>query len=1093
LECKADNRMEENGNKLGKMGLAMIEVFVEIKLGDKYNRRLAAQTEEYGAIKEALQNTANQLWKDWTDKQPWNAFFIDLPKKKELLINLKQAARKFYAHPTNMDFSGVLTEILHGHDGLSPEDVQKAVGDYTTTLAEQLLLVDKGFHKNMRKHSGKRKVKPLPLEEDPPVNQPQPSNSPTLQVPSAVQVEVVAVPVPRASLARLPVIKIPKPSQLPKCSHFPELPPDPSFVGREDFLLNLARWLKGSSPETIIPVAILTGMEGIGKTWLAREFAHRYGRYLPGGVFWLNFAQPDLIPYEVAECSGLSYLTPLEIRVRQVVSDWKGSKPRLLIFDNCEDPLVLEKWLPTTGGSRVLVTSRQEDWDLGPKVQMPLPPLSRPASLTLLRELGGIPEGNDRYLDAIACELEDIPLAIQKAGSFLRFYHRVVRPRKYLNILRQSSPQRVHSARIGEFSPAENELKVERTVAIGIDRLLEGEDANRQSLDLLRQIAVCVAGEFIPPELFTATPSGTTDMHSLQEGLNKLQGMGLVELNEMGEVRMHRLVAWLIREILQGREAQSRVEKAILSVAVTSNQTGNLDRIWPLLVHLKYFTDQNLRKKNRQAARLATELGNYLESIGDFPGARSYFKQAMEINRKILGEEHPDTTTSFNKLGGLLVKMGNYSGARPFFRHSLDIHRKVLGDAHPDTASSLNALGGLMANLGEYGASQQYYDQSLAIRRRALGENHPDTASSLNALGGLLARMGDYPAARQYCEQALAIRRQVLGEDHPDSAASLNNLGEVLQAMGDLEGARSCYEQALTIRRKVLGEDHLETAACLTNLGELLKLKGDYPGARNYYMQALAIRKNVLGETHPATLASLSNLGNLLQVKGDESGANAYFEQVQAIQRKIQEENRPATPSRTGLLALPWRTRIALAALLVFAVTVISWQVFSQRNVSSTSENYLIPTPSEVGAAPNAFLFPQLGPKVTRTPSRTPTITRTRMPSPTNTRYMSPTPTNTVPYVILPSRTPTKTAPPTRYPSAIPPSATPRNNTVPTNTPTFVPTPTSALPTLVPTDTPFFITPTVAPPDTPVPPTDIPIPPSATTAPIGTKEVSSGI
>ena len=1140
--------MAKTGRKLGKMGLAMLDFFIEIRLGDKYNKKPSAQMEEQIAIKKAMQNTASRLWKDWADKRPWNALFIDLPKDKGLLIDLKQAARKFYQHPTDMDFSGVLVTILSEHNELSPEAVQAAVGEYTTTLAEELLLVDKSFHDNMKEQPGqlnkehvpekkeqeervfqdariKQKKRPVKniskpsletdtgsilksveeeilltaqvkLKEQPFKDLPEP----TLKTGDGIiitEVEEVTLKAARASLRNFPAKRVLKPSKLPKCSHFPELPPDPLFVGREDFLLQLAGWIKGTSTEHIIPVAILTGMEGIGKTCLAREFAYRYGRYFPGGVFWSSFAQPDMIPYEVAECSGLSYHTPLGIRVRQVQSDWKSDIPRLLIFDSCEDPLILEKWLPNAGGSRVLVTSRQDHWELERKIQLfPLTPLARKASLTLLRGYPEYSDTDDPTLDAISNDLEDVPLANHLAGGTLRMLRQVMSPEAYLNAIRQPGRLRVHSTRNGEFSPVENDLKVERIVAIGIERLSEGGDANRQSLDLLRQIACCVPGEFVPRELFTANiASGLTGELALEKGLNKLLGMGLVEQNKVGELRMHRLVAWLVREILPDGGAQSRVEKAILSVAVAANQNGNLERIWPLLVHIKHFTDQMLKKKNRQAARLATELGIYLVSIGDYAGARLYFTQAVEINRKILGEEHPDTTVSHNNLGRLLVRMGDYVGARPYFRHSLEIHRKVLGEEHPDTASSLNDLGEVAANLGDFAGAWRYYDQALAIRRRILGENHPDTASSLNALGGIMARLGDYPAARQYCEQALAIRRQVLGEEHPDSAASLNNLGEVLQAMGDQEEARSCYGQALAIRRKVLGDEHPESAASFTNIGGLLQAMGDYSGARNTYEQALAIRKSVLGEAHPATLASLNNLGNLLLAMGDQTGANTYFEQALAINQKIQDENRPTTPSRTGLLALPWRARIALVALLVLAVTVIGWQVFSQRNVSSTSINWFIATPSEVGAAPNAWLFPQLGPRPTRTASRTPTATRTRTPSPTPTKYLSPTPTDTPLNIIVPTKTRTRT--PTRF-IPLPTTPVPTNtHTGPTDTPSAVPT-TAAPPTAAPTDTlpvtpatPVFPTDTPIPTDTPAPfPPDTPVPATAAATPIAVKEVS---
>gem|GEM_PF-559213 len=1302
--------MAQNGRKLGKMGLVILDVFVEIKLGDKYNKKLSAQTEEQSAITVALNNTAGRLWKDWADKRPWNALFVDLPKKKGLLTDLQQAARKFYLHPTDMDFSGVLVEILHEHNELSPEAVQKAVGEYTTALAEELLLVDKGFQNHLseqpdqqrgeimlddeehtidqpphpyqqtdqdgglnpiegtalpaarikpkkspvkkipksflqtddgtilkpaeeaalpaarvkpkklpvkkipkpypqtddgtslkpveeaalpatRVKSNKSPVKKIPkpfLQTDDgtslkpveeaalPATRVKPKKSPVKKIPkpflqaddgtsskpieeaalpaarvkpkkspvkkipkpflqtddgtslkpveeaalpaarvkpkkspvkkipkpypktedgtTSLPAEVTTLQAARAMLQKLPLKEIPEPAELPKGSRFPDIPPDPRFVGREEALKQLATWLKDENLTASNPVAAITGMEGAGKTQLACEFAQRYGRYFSGGVFWLSFSQPDLIPFEVAACGGLSDYSPLEFRVRQVLMDWKTAIPRLLIFDNCEDPLLLTKWLPTTGGSRVLVTSRQDNWDPALEVQtLPLEPLLRSASITLLRGTQWESAADDLDLDAIASELEDLPLALHMAGCFLDTYRQNKNPGEYLEALRQPRPFKFRSLRIGEFSPTGLELKLERPTAIGIDRLSQEGENTRLVLDLLRQIACFAPGEWIPLELLPkSTGTAQIAMAALRDRVNQLLGMGLVDENRAGDVRMHRLVAWFIRDILPDEGEQRLVGNELISSAIAANQSGYPARMRPLLVHLKLLTDQALKNKNKRAARLADELGYYLEANADYPGARSYYLQAMEINRKVLGEEHPDTTVSYNKLGGLLVKMGDYPGARLYYRRSLETHRKVLGEEHPDTASSLNDLGELTARMGDYPGARRYILQALAIRRRLLGEEHPDTASSLNNLGGLMAKMGDYPSARSYYEQALAIRRKVLGEEHPDTAKSLTDMGELMQAEGDQVGARSNFEQALAIRRKVLGEEHPATAAGLTSLGGLLQAMIDYPGARSCFEQALAINKKVLGEAHPATITGLNNLGNLLQAMDDQPGARSYFEQVRTINRKIQEGNRPETPSRKGLLALPWRTRIALAALLVLAVTVIGWQVFSHQNVSSTSMDFFIATPSVVNVEPNAWLFPQLGPKATRTASRTPTMTRTRMPSPTRTKYMSPTPTNTVPYVLLPSRSPTKTSPPTRYPSAIPASATPTiRNTVPTNTPTFVPTPTSAIPTLVPSDTPVYVTPTVAPPPTDTPlPTDTPAPPPTdTTVPMVSKEV----
>jgi CHAT domain-containing protein/tetratricopeptide (TPR) repeat protein len=296
-------------------------------------------------------------------------------------------------------------------------------------------------------------------------------------------------------------------------------------------------------------------------------------------------------------------------------------------------------------------------------------------------------------------------------------------------------------------------------------------------------------------------------------------------------------------------------------------------------------------------------LGDLLHANGDYAAARPYYEQALAIRRRIFGEEHPDTAESLNSLGGLLMSSGDYAGARPYLEQALAIYRRVHGEEHLDTAWSLNSLGLLLKSTGDYAAARSYYEQALAIRRKVLGEEHPNTATSLHNLGALLVAMGDYAAARPCFEQALAIRSKVLGEEHPATASSLNSLGFLLDSMGNYAEARPYYEQALAIRRKVFGEEHADTATALDNLGGVLEAAGDYAAARPYHEQALAIYRRVLGEKHPDTAVSLNNLGYLLQAMGDHDAARPYYEQALAIATMLVEETSIAQ-NETGQLRM---------------------------------------------------------------------------------------------------------------------------------------------------------------------------------------------
>lgn len=287
-------------------------------------------------------------------------------------------------------------------------------------------------------------------------------------------------------LAALPLDSIPSLAHLPPHSRMP-LGRNPLFVGRAGDLKRLAQTLKGG--ETVVrgqfETAALTGLGGLGKTQLVSEFVHRYGQFFAGGVFWLSFADPTAIPVEVAACGGAGGLElrpnfrelPFDEQVHLVMAAWQSPLPRLLIFDNCEDPDMLARWRPSSGGSRVLVTSRRADWDpvLGVR-SLPLDSLGREESLALLREYQ--PDADDETLSAIAAELGHLPLALSLAGSYLARYRRVITPAQYLAQLRDPNLLEHRSLKGLGLSPTGHVQNVYRTISLSYDQLDPGDEVD---------------------------------------------------------------------------------------------------------------------------------------------------------------------------------------------------------------------------------------------------------------------------------------------------------------------------------------------------------------------------------------------------------------------------------------------------------------------------------------------------------------------------------------------------------------------------------------------------------------------------------------
>ncbi len=194
-----------------------------------------------------------------------------------------------------------------------------------------------------------------------------------------------------ARFAELPTTGEPPPRSRPAIARLP-YPPNPNFTGRGDDLRKIASYLRRDSDGT--RAVAISGMGGLGKTQLATEFAHRYGAYFPGGVFWLRLYNPADAESEIDECGALLGVRAErhDERVQQTLQHWADDLPRLLIFDNCEDEQVFRKYFPPSGGCRALITRRNRRWQPTANItELALETLPRSQSVALLQKLAALP------------------------------------------------------------------------------------------------------------------------------------------------------------------------------------------------------------------------------------------------------------------------------------------------------------------------------------------------------------------------------------------------------------------------------------------------------------------------------------------------------------------------------------------------------------------------------------------------------------------------------------------------------------------------------------------------------------------------------
>ena len=193
------------------------------------------------------------------------------------------------------------------------------------------------------------------------------------------------------------------------------------FQPRPVLLTRLSRRREGP------PAIVLTATWGVGKTQLAAEYARAR---LAGGwrlIAWVNARDSESLLAglaAVAEAAGLSYggsgqgtVDPGQAVRRSLEAD--GSRC-LLVFDDAEDPGLLEPFLPSTGAAQVLISTALEAVpELGETFQIEV--FSADEAQALLAGRTGL--ADDAGASAVAAGLGYLPLALDQAAAVIAGQH----------------------------------------------------------------------------------------------------------------------------------------------------------------------------------------------------------------------------------------------------------------------------------------------------------------------------------------------------------------------------------------------------------------------------------------------------------------------------------------------------------------------------------------------------------------------------------------------------------------------------------------------------------------------------------------------
>jgi tetratricopeptide (TPR) repeat protein len=683
------------------------------------------------------------------------------------------------------------------------------------------------------------------------------------------------------------------------------IPPDPieHFTGREPDLAELHQQLQQRRR------VVLHGLGGVGKTQLALRYLDLHRTDYPAGCFWLRADQASTL---IGDLASLAWRIKPPLPEREEVGQerqleavlrWLREHDRwLLVLDNLDQPVeeAMRHWLPPGLPGHLIVTSRSPQGT----TRLDLQPLPLEVATSFLLERTGQDDVAAAHL--IVEALGGLPLALEQAAAYLI-------ENDWRSLADYADQLRTRMADLlREGKPDDYPLPVASTLDLSFQRVEEKQPA---AADLLRLCAFLAPDDIPMSALQAAAGELPEPLRGVLEdeiesdrALGVLRGYSLVR-RQQDELRVHRLVQWVVRGSLQAEAWEQWVAAAVrLLVAVFPRQVED-PKQWPLCARLLPHAQAVIGLMGDRFVEpevtkwLLDRTATYLQKRRDYALARPLFERALAISEWVLGPDHPDTAGILNNLASLLQDQGDLAAARPLLERTLTISEQELGPEHPNTAVSLNNLASLLQDQGDLAAARPLSERALAIRERVLGPDHPDTALSLNNLALLLRAQGDLAAARPLFERALAIRERVLGPDHPDTANSLGSLAGLLQDQGELDTALPLFERALAIRERVLGPDDPDTANSLGSLAYLRYLRGELDAALPLFERAPTIYEQAFGPDHPNTAQSLYNLAYLRHAQGELEAARPLFERAVAIWERALGRDHPVTAAAHRRLA----------------------------------------------------------------------------------------------------------------------------------------------------------------------------------------------
>lgn len=260
----------------------------------------------------------------------------------------------------------------------------------------------------------------------------------------------------------------------------------------------------------------------------------------------------------------------------------------------------------------------------------------------------------------------------------------------------------------------------------------------------------------------------------------------------------------------------------------------------------------------------------------DYEKSRELWMQALKVAESDPKQEL-NVATTLNQLNHLFVYTKEYEKASTFLKRALNIRKKLLGENHILTAETIGNLALISHKLGHDHEAEDLYLEALKIKEKLLGESSLESATTLHNLAELYSLHRDYPRAKEMYEKVLTIDRKKRGDHHVEIVRDLTSMGVNAYRCKRYKEAIDYFNQAEDEASHQVRSYKIELVPIYHYLGLSYGNLKQHQKAKEFHKLAHSLGTEVHGKHHPANTIALLNLAQVCDEMGEDKEAESIY------------------------------------------------------------------------------------------------------------------------------------------------------------------------------------------------------------------------